>query len=60
MLAIAYALIVAQDLSMIRPFAAQAIQDVWQLRVLLSSSFFGAVMLIGLILRLRAEQGDAA
>ena len=40
---------------MIRPFAAQAIQDVWGLRVLLSLSFFGAVILTALLLRLRTE-----
>jgi hypothetical protein len=40
---------------MIRPFAAQAIQDVWVLRVLLSLSFFGATILTGLLLRLRLE-----
>jgi hypothetical protein len=54
-LAIGYGLVVVQGISMIRPFAAQAIQDVWVLRVLLSSSFFGAVVLTALLLRLRTE-----
>jgi hypothetical protein len=54
-LAIGYGLVVVQGISMIRPFAAQAIQDVWVLRVLLSLSFFGAVVLTGLLLRLRSE-----
>ena len=53
--AVAYGLIVVQGLAGIRAFAPQAIQDVWLLRVLLSSSFVGAALLIGLILRLRAE-----
>jgi len=54
-LAIGYALIVVQGIVVIRPFAAQAIQNVWLLRVLLSQSFFGAVMLILLIMRLRLK-----
>jgi hypothetical protein len=54
-LAIGYGLVVVQGISMIRPFAAQAIQDVWVLRVLLSLSFFGATILTGLLLRLRLE-----
>jgi len=54
-LAIGYGLVAVQGISMIRPFAAQAIQDVWVLRVLLSLSFFGAVILTTLLLRLRAE-----
>ena len=54
-LAIGYGLVAVQGISMIRPFAAQAIQDVWVLRVLLSSSFFGAVILTVLLLRLRSE-----
>ena len=54
-LAIGYGLVAVQGISMIRPFAAQAIQDVWGLRVLLSLSFFGAVILTALLLRLRTE-----
>lgn len=54
-LALGYGLVAVQGISMIRPFAAQAIQDVWVLRVLLSSSFFGAVVLTALLLRLRTE-----
>jgi hypothetical protein len=53
--AIGYGLVVVQGISMIRPFAAQAMQEVWALRVLLSSSFFGAIILLVLLLRLRAE-----
>ena len=52
-LALGYGLVVVQGISMIRPFAAQAIQDIWVLRVLLSASFFGAVILTALLLRLR-------
>jgi len=54
-LAVGYGLVAVQGISMIRPFAAQAIQDVWGLRVLLSLSFFGAVILTALLLRLRTE-----
>jgi len=53
--AMAYGLLVVQGFSQVRGFAQQAIQDVWLLRVLLSSSFFGAVLFIGLNLRLRDE-----
>lgn len=53
--AVAYGLLVIQGFSQIRAFDQQAIQEVWLLRVLLSSSFFGAVLFIGLNLRLREE-----
>jgi hypothetical protein len=52
--AVAYGLIVVQGISGVRAFAPAAIQEVWLLRVLLSTSFFGAVLLFGLTLRLRA------
>jgi len=51
---VAYGLIVVQGISGVRAFAPAAIQEVWLLRVLLSTSFFGAVLLFGLTLRLRA------
>ena len=53
LLAIGYGLVVVQGIVVIRPFAAQAIQDVWLLRVLLSQAFFGAVVLMYLLWRLR-------
>ena len=53
LLAIGYGLVVVQGIVVIRPFAAQAIQDVWWLRVLLSQAFFGAVVLMYLLWRLR-------
>jgi hypothetical protein len=53
LLVIGYGLVVVQGIVAIRPFAAQAIQDVWLLRVLLSQSFFGAVVLMFLAWRLR-------
>jgi hypothetical protein len=52
-LAIGYGLIVIQGIVVIQPFASQAIQEVWLLRVLLSQSFFGVFSLMLLILRLR-------
>jgi alpha-1,2-mannosyltransferase len=51
--AIGYGLVVVQGIVVIRPFAAQAIQDVWLLRVLLSQAFFGAVVLMFLLWRMR-------
>ena len=53
LLAIGYGLVVVQGIVVIRPFAAQAIQVVWLLRVLLSQAFFGAVLLMYLLWRLR-------
>ena len=53
LLAIGYGLVVVQGIVVIRPLAAQAIQDVWLLRVLLSQAFFGAVVLMYLLWRLR-------
>jgi hypothetical protein len=53
--AVAYGLLVVQGFSQIRAFDQQAIQEVWLLRVLLSSSFFGALLFMVLNLRLREE-----
>jgi hypothetical protein len=53
LLAIGYGLIAVQGIVVIRPFAAQAIQDVWPLRVLLSQAFFGALLLMYLVWRRR-------
>jgi len=53
LLAIGYGLVVVQGIVVIRPFATQAIQEVRLLRVLLSQAFFGAVVLMYLIWRLR-------
>ena len=51
--AVGYGLVVVQGIVVIRPVAAQAIQEVWVLRVLLSTSFFGAVVLMYLLWRVR-------
>jgi hypothetical protein len=51
--AIGYGLVVVQGIVVIRPFAEQAIQDVWGLRVLLSQSFLGAAVLTYLLWRSR-------
>jgi hypothetical protein len=53
--AVAYGLLAIQGFSQVRAFDQQAIQEVWLLRVLLSSSFFGAALFIGLNLCLREE-----
>jgi hypothetical protein len=53
-LAVAYGLIVVQGIAVIRPIAPQALENVWLLRLLLSQSFFGAVLLLLLTLRRRA------
>jgi len=52
-LAVAYGLIVVEGIVVLRPLAAQALNDIWLLRVLLSQSFFGAVLLMLLALGLR-------
>jgi hypothetical protein len=54
-LAVAYGLILFQGVVVLRPLAAQSLQDVWILRLLLSQSFFGAVLLLGLTLKLRLQ-----
>jgi len=51
--AIGYGLVVIQGIAVMRPFAAQALQDVWALRFILSQSFFGAVALIYLLWHMR-------
>lgn len=53
LLAVGYGLVVVQGIVVIRPFAAQAIQDVWLLRVLLSQAFYGVAVLMYLLWRLR-------
>ncbi len=52
-LAVAYGLVVVQGIAVIRPLAGSALDNVWLLRVLLSQSFFGAVILLILTLGLR-------
>jgi hypothetical protein len=54
-LAVAYGLIVFQGVIVLRPLAARSLQDVWLLRLLLSQSFFGAALLLGLTLKLRLQ-----
>ena len=56
-LAVAYGLILFEGIVVLRPLAAQSLQDVWFLRLLLSQSFFGAVLLLGLTLKLRVQTG---
>jgi hypothetical protein len=52
-LAVAYGLVVVEGIVVMRPLAAQSLQDVWFLRLLLSQSFFGAVLFLGLTLKIR-------
>jgi len=52
-LAVAYGLVVVEGIVVLRPLAAQSLQDVWFLRLLLSQSFFGAVLFLGLTLKIR-------
>jgi hypothetical protein len=54
---VAYGFIVFEGVVVLRPLAAQSLQDVWLLRLLLSQSFFGAVLLLGLTLKLRVQTG---
>jgi alpha-1,2-mannosyltransferase len=54
-LAVAYGLVVVQGIAVLQPLAAQSLQDVWLLRLLLSQSFFGALLLLGLTLKSRLE-----
>jgi|GEM_PF-1420058 len=54
-LAVGYGLVVVQGIDVIRPFAAVAINRIWILRLLLSQSFLGAVLLLILTLRLRGK-----
>jgi len=55
LLAVGYGLTAVQGIDVIRPFAAAALDRVRLLRALLSQSFFGAVLLLLLALRLRRE-----
>ena len=52
-LAVAYGLVVVQGIVVLQPLAARALQEVWLLRLLLSQSFFGAVLLVPLTIKLR-------
>jgi hypothetical protein len=57
-LAVAYGLVVVEGIVVLRPLAAQSLQSVWLLRLLLSQSFFGAVLLLGLTLKWRRQAGE--
>ena len=57
-LAVAYGLTVVEGVYEIRPFDAQALQTIRILRIMLSQSFFGAVILAGLIFMLRKNYGE--
>ena len=52
-LAVAYGLVVVEGIVVLRP-----LQGVWLLRLLLSQSFFGAVLLLGLTLKWRRQAGE--
>lgn len=55
LLAVGYGLVVVQGIDVIRPFAAAAINRIWVLRLFLSQSFLGAVILLLLTLRWRGK-----
>ena len=57
-LAVAYGLVVVEGVAVLQPLAPQLLQNVWLLRMLLSQSFFGAVLLLGLALKLRLLAGE--
>ena len=57
-LALAYGLVVVQGIVVLRPLAAGSLQDIWVLRLLLSQSFFGAILLLGLTLKSRLHAGE--
>jgi len=59
-LALAYGLVVVQGIVVLRPLAAGSLQDVWVLRLLLSQSFFGAILLLGLTLKSRLQTGGGS
>jgi hypothetical protein len=59
-LAVAYGLVVVQGIVVLRPLAAQSLQDIWLLRLLLSQSFFGALLLLGLALKSRLDTSAQA
>jgi len=58
-LAVAYGLVVVQGIVVLQPLAAQSLQENRLLRVMLSQSFFGAVVLMLLTLRLRLGSESA-
>jgi hypothetical protein len=58
-LAVGYGLVAMQGVAVLQPLAPNALQDVWLLRMLLSQSFFGAVILTVLALRLRLRLSSA-
>jgi hypothetical protein len=55
--ALAYGLLVMQGFSQIRTFDQQSIQDIWLLRLLVSSSTIGLLVFFGLSVRLRKKLG---
>ena len=57
-LCVAYGLVVVQGIVVLQPLASQSLQDVWFLRLLLSQSFVGAILLLGLTLKSRLDIGD--
>jgi hypothetical protein len=59
-LALAYGLVVVQGIVVLRPLVAGSLQDVWILRLMLSQSFFGAILLLGLTLKSRLHAGARA
>jgi hypothetical protein len=59
-LAVAYGLVAVQGIVVLRPLAAESLQDIWLLRLLLSQSFFGALLLLGLTLKARLETSPQA
>ena len=52
-LAISYALVAVEGISVIRPFAENTIQNILIFRIILSQSFYGAVILAVLIWKMR-------
>lgn len=54
--ALGYALTVVEGIYIVRPFAPQAIQHMRILRIMLSQSFFGAILLASLIWALRLRE----
>jgi hypothetical protein len=57
-LAVAYGLIVVQGVAVLRPIFGQSLQNIWILRVLISQSFFGVVLLTLLTLQVRARLNE--
>lgn len=52
---VAYELVVIQGIAVLQPLTMQSLQDIWFLRLLLSQSFFGALLLLGLTLKQRVQ-----